>query len=189
MTNLLARILLSIMVIPLGAMACVVSFLALVEAVDEEAAISGSAFIAACLVAAYWLFLWRKSVRWTPQRAGRTVVASIGAIVAGLAVALLLNIISGIHELTFVLFFGTIFAVVAWLPLTVLLWRETAAERADRIRQSAGDVVFCPTCGYNMTGLYEPRCPECGGRFTLNQLYAAQQRQELADAATAEQQP
>lgn len=24
----------------------------------------------------------------------------------------------------------------------------------------------CPLCGYNLTGLTEPRCPECGGRLT-----------------------
>ena len=35
------------------------------------------------------------------------------------------------------------------------------------------DAIACPTCGYNLTGLREARCPECGSQFTLDQLYAA----------------
>ncbi len=30
----------------------------------------------------------------------------------------------------------------------------------------------CPACEYNMTGLYEARCPECGKLYTLDQLFA-----------------
>lgn len=33
---------------------------------------------------------------------------------------------------------------------------EWAAIEAD---------VFCPLCDYNLRGLTEPRCPECGFRF------------------------
>ena len=39
--------------------------------------------------------------------------------------------------------------------------------------------ILCPVCGYNLTGLREARCPECGGTFTLDQLAASQpQRNE-----------
>lgn len=30
--------------------------------------------------------------------------------------------------------------------------------------------MTCPACGYNMRGLTEARCPECGAEFTLDQL-------------------
>ena len=53
------------------------------------------------------------------------------------------------------------------------------ADRAGAFRQAAGDVLFCPKCGYNMTGLYEARCPECGSRYTLDQLAAAQKQEQL----------
>lgn len=36
-------------------------------------------------------------------------------------------------------------------------------------------IVFCPNCGYDLTGLAEARCPECGQEFSeaaLQQEYA-----------------
>lgn len=29
---------------------------------------------------------------------------------------------------------------------------------------------LCPSCGYNLTGLPEPRCPECGSWFSWSQI-------------------
>ena len=60
-----------------------------------------------------------------------------------------------------------------WLASTALIWRETAAERRQRLARLGVEAIACPTCGYNLTGLREARCPECGSQFTLDQLYAA----------------
>ncbi len=30
--------------------------------------------------------------------------------------------------------------------------------------------LYCPNCGYNLTGLSEHRCPECGGPFSRQHL-------------------
>lgn len=43
-----------------------------------------------------------------------------------------------------------------------------AAPAWDRIT----DDVRCPLCDYNLRGLPQPRCPECGGRFTWEELLA-----------------
>jgi hypothetical protein len=34
--------------------------------------------------------------------------------------------------------------------------------------------LHCPTCRYNLTGLVEPRCPECGNPFDIDALRRAQ---------------
>jgi hypothetical protein len=56
---------------------------------------------------------------------------------------------------------------------TVLIWRETAAERLARLTAHGMPVIACPLCGYNLAGLTEARCPECGAAFTLEQVLLA----------------
>lgn len=38
------------------------------------------------------------------------------------------------------------------------------------------DDIFCPLCDYNLRGLIEPRCPECGYRFSWPELLEAHRR-------------
>ncbi|MGQ9650526.1 MAG: hypothetical protein ACUVXJ_10485 [Phycisphaerae bacterium] len=190
MTNLLARILLSIMVLPLAVVVYLAVLLVFVRDKDETAFTIATLFTAV-FVAGYWLMLWRRSVQWTSARRNLTVAASVGCLVAGAVAGYVAMNIADISDITFGVFAGGLLATVVWLPITIIIWRETPAERAERICQSASDVLFCPRCGYNMTGLQLARCPECGVQFTLNELFAAQQRQyEIGDAAgSAEQQP
>lgn len=63
-------------------------------------------------------------------------------------------------------------ALTAGLTLLVvfLIWRDGylkgwRAARADR-------PPHCPTCKYNMAGLTQCRCPECGTEYTLDQLWS-----------------
>ena len=61
----------------------------------------------------------------------------------------------------------------SWLALIALIWRETTAERGERLNQLGVGAITCPSCGYNLTGLKEARCPECGAQYTLDQLLAS----------------
>lgn len=42
--------------------------------------------------------------------------------------------------------------------------------------------VHCPVCGYAMIGLTEARCPECGAKFTLDELIRRQDFGRIQDA-------
>src|SRR3954447_5577159 len=37
--------------------------------------------------------------------------------------------------------------------------------------------LHCPLCEYNLRGLVEPRCPECGHRFNWRQLLDTREHQ------------
>ena len=184
MTNLLARILLSILMLPLSVMAFVICFILAAAALHghEDRAACAGIVGAAVFAVSYWILLWRRSVHWTRQRLSGTVFSSIACLVVATVVAFTISGLARFPDASFRFMFGGVFLVITWLPLTVLLWKETAQERSERIRRSAGEVLSCPRCGYNLTGLREARCPECGAMFTLNELYAAQVKQEIGDA-------
>jgi hypothetical protein len=179
MSNLLSRILLAIIMFPLATIAYFVVFVMVeswITGLDEESFLLTTVIVGS-LVAVYWLLLWRRSVRWTAVRSAETVGSVIGCVLAGLLFGVVIDVV--MNEEVLAIFLGGVFAIILWLAVSVLIWRETPAERAERIRQNAGDVLFCPKCGYNMTGLYESRCPECGSRYTLDQLLAAQRQQTV----------
>jgi small-conductance mechanosensitive channel len=126
------------------------------------------------VVAGYWCLLWRSGVNWNSSRIVRTFLAALGAAFAGvLAGVVATSIISG-HDASFGVFIGGVLTIILWLIATVFIWRETAAERAERIKGASESAVTCPNCGYNLTGLSESRCPECGSKFTLDELMALQ---------------
>ena len=57
--------------------------------------------------------------------------------------------------------FAVFCVVVAWLFFREVRWGFRAKRRAREGR--------CVTCGYQLTGLPEPRCPECGTAFNLKE--------------------
>jgi len=52
--------------------------------------------------------------------------------------------------------------VLALLVLVVLL---------QRLRNTELETPNCPKCNYSLRGLSEPRCPECGRVYTLDEFY------------------
>ena len=50
-------------------------------------------------------------------------------------------------------------------------WRVAARIRkTTRRRRAAVGRSKCPSCAYSLLGLPEPRCPECGERFTRSEF-------------------
>lgn len=183
MSRLVSRILLSIFVFPLGGVVYLGVFVFSESLMGhasygysrrrETELFLASGVVTWLAVAVYWTMLWRAAVVWTRGRVAGTFGAALGAAALGCCAGALTSIATA--EETFSAFFGGIVAILLWLIGTVFVWRETAAERARRVKGSTRYAVTCPTCGYNLTGLSEARCPECGTRFTLDELLAAGQ--------------
>ena len=172
MSHLIARLLLSMLLFPLAGLVytvAIVVYFRMSGYGDQEIGWIFAGAVTWAFVATYWILLWRNSVRWD-TRIHTTIVAAIVAGVVGLVLGAICNTI----ERGFGAFVGSTSAILLWLVATCFLWRESPTERADRLAGTGRDGVVCPTCGYNLTGLKEPRCPECGSQFTLDQLLAAQ---------------
>lgn len=181
MSQLLARIMLAIFMLPSATVVYVVTLMV----VESRRIFSypyrtyamwfSAGVVSWLFIALYWTLLWRSSIQWTPQRVSRTLFASAGAIAAGVVTGALLAPIDD----DFGFFIGTVVAPLVWLILTTLAWRETRAERG-----AAGQAALtCPTCGYNLTGLQSARCPECGTLFTVDELISRQKGRSEADLA------
>jgi uncharacterized paraquat-inducible protein A len=181
MSRLVSRILLSIFMFPLATI-----FYIFVMVVGEEtvqttnyqardaALFMITSVLTWMVVAIYWCLLWRSGVNWNSSRVGRTFVAAFGAATVGGVVGVFVRLLVNRSDASFPIFLGGILTIILWLVATVFIWRETTAERAARIRGASKSAITCPTCGYNLTGLSEARCPECGSKFTLNELMALQ---------------
>lgn len=120
-----------------------------------------------------WLALWGSSVRWTRLRIRLT-----WSIFCACAVLMVLGywICKGNESTTLAMTIQNAAALVplAWCIALAFVWQETRKERVERLGSYHTDIVVCPICNYNLTGLREPRCPECGNEFTLDVLLSAQ---------------
>lgn len=185
MSPLLARVMLTIFMLPCAAIVYVIAFACADQLVNHSYSTSGVYFdldwlwggaAASLFVGAYWILLWRRTVAWTSQRVTRTAIAALLALTAGLAAAIGFG---GMIHVNFGLFVGTTVAPLSWLVMTTFVWRESTAERAER---AAGvGAIACPSCGYNLTGLKGTRCPECGTEFTLDQLLPSRRDLRVPD--------
>jgi hypothetical protein len=179
MSHLIARLLLSMLVFPLGGLVytiAIVFYFHFRGSYGRDDAWVFAGLVCWAFVAAYWVLLWHKSVRWD----GRVVPTCAAAIVCAI-VGVVLGVVCNTIERGFGAFVGSTSAILLWLVATCFIWRESPLERAARLDGTGRDGVVCPTCGYNLTGLKEPRCPECGSQFTLDQLLAAQPSRASAE--------
>lgn len=179
MSRLVARILLAILMLPMAAMVYLVSAALLMDmrGVGDVAAFFISNVVLVLFTVPYWVLLWYKSVRWTGARLAVTLAISVGCLI----ISVFLGIFTANVEREFGIFVGGATFVLTFLIGTVFAWRETATERAARLRGRGAEVIVCPVCSYNMTGLREPTCPECGAKFTLQELVASQPRHEAGE--------
>jgi hypothetical protein len=182
MSATLSRLILSMTLIAATPLVYVLGvWIAFVGEVREQlVAFLIATFFAMGFLTGGWVLVWRGELQWTSTRRRRTW----GLLGAGAGVA---AISCGIGYLAFPfeggalgLMIGTMLWALGWLGGTAWVWRENAAERAERLKNLGVGTIACPRCGYNLTGLREARCPECGSQYTIDQLYGAmlEQRRE-----------
>jgi hypothetical protein len=196
MSRLVSRLLLTVLMLPLGSMVYLVALVYYIRSTRYYYSYSGfsmrssemahvcAGLVAWMFVAVYWLLLWRQTVVWTQRRVWQTGWLVLGAILAGMIIAALVWPL----ERTIGAFVGSACAPLLWVVGTIFAWRETPAESAQRLgavaRRTGGGGIVCPSCGYNLTGLREARCPECGTQYTLDELFAAQPSRAAAEIET-----
>jgi len=181
MTRLIARLVLAMMILPLSGTVFVL-FLGLLALRPSGPTVDGLAMTwlaVYAFIAIYWIALWRSMIRWTRERKINTGLSALAALLIGASLGVVFRNVFGVPIEPALLVGGGVVPIV-WVLATVLIWRETPKERLERLSAAGTDAVSCPVCGYNMTGLREALCPECGARFTLDQLLTAQPHRDAA---------
>ena len=179
MTKLVARLILAMLILPIA----VAVFLFMAFAVFPNTGPPGALSISLmwlveyAVIATYWVLLWRSSVRWTKERILGTLGATLAALLCGgIGAGFVVEVTH--EDIALGILIGGGLVPIVWVLGTVLVWRESSHERLERLKTYGTDAVCCPVCGYNMTGLREARCPECGGQFTVDELLTAQHERE-----------
>jgi hypothetical protein len=180
MTRTVARLILAMLILPCSGAVFILLFVILIASTPGGPPPLGRILLMWAIlyvfVGAYWIILWRDMVTWNRRRVAHTALATAGSLAGGCAVALACLAINRQVPPPIAFLFGGGTVPITWVLATVLIWRETAAERLGRLTAHGMPVLACPLCGYNLAGLTEARCPECGGTFTLEQLVLARPR-------------
>ncbi len=180
MTRLLVRLVLAMLTLPIcGAVFVAGMLLAVATAPGggppTPIAVSLVWLVVYLVLGAYWTLVWAALVRWTARRVALTAIAALPSVAIALVFVLLASSLGPAAppgEIAAIL--GGGLPPIAWVFATMLIWRETAAERAERLARLGVEALRCPLCAYSMRGLHTSDCPECGARFTIEQLLSAQ---------------
>ena len=175
MTRLIARLVLAMLILPLSG-ALFVLFVGAIAARGGPPEIMDLVLMWGVLYAfigVYWVLIWKGLVRWTLQRRLYTYLSVPLSLLIGTLTGLTFSSGAGMPPDAAMLIGGGLVPIV-WVLMTVIIWRETPRERVERLTAAGAEHVSCPVCGYNLTGLREARCPECGSQFTLDQLIQSQ---------------
>lgn len=174
MAPTVTRLILSFALVVAVPVTYAVVFIGLMEAAfgrNVEIALVIANVVVGCGFAVGWVLIWMREIRWANHRVVLTLLSFLGSVVASLAVGVFFAFL--LHEKQLGALFGGMIFGVLWLFSTAFVWKETRGERRQRLSGLGVNAVACPACGYNLTGLQTTQCPECGARYTLDQLVAA----------------
>ena len=179
MTRTVARLILAMLILPCTGVVFLLLVLAILVPAGGPPAVGRLLlmwFLLYAFVGAYWTILWWDMVQWNRRRVALTVGATVLSLLGGVAVALGSLALYPMLLLPPAVLIGGGTVPITWVLSTVLIWRETPAERLARLTAHGMPAIACPLCGYSLAGLTEARCPECGASFTLEQIVLARPR-------------
>ena len=174
MSGTLVRTILALACLVSTLVICFLIFVMLESNGPYEQAMIISVLVTAVYFVIVWTWVWYGVVNWTNRRKKIMIFLALGIIVCTIVVANAIGATQNRRHTQLILggLGGGSFFIFAWTIGTVLLWKETAEERASRMENLGVDGVSCPACGYNMTGLKNATCPECGKVYTVDQIVA-----------------
>lgn len=186
MSSLLTKIILAILLIPLSnSLSSLIGYLFTgslyfrsTSGATWAVMLGKYLFVSGC-----WFLMWRPSVQWTRVRVQLTWLIFLFILLMGVTGYAAMRAFPLLMANAPV-YIAYQTAVVTYLLTTTVLWRESKQERLERIKSYRTAPVVCPTCDYEMRGLHEARCPECGMTCTIDELFSAQpdREQELENA-------
>ncbi len=179
MPGILARLILAMSLLIVCVVVYILMFVALDRTMNDYDALGVAAVIAGAIMMAGWCLVWHGTFRWTPKRLVQTVIAAAVALVGATTAGIIMASVTYADEGGIIL--GAMLWTALWMGGTAIVWRESSAERSRRLQQMGISTIACPNCGYNLTGLKQSICPECGTQYTLDQLFLAvsEDRQDL----------
>ena len=183
MTNTIAKLLLSFLSVFLsGLVYTVVSaiFFQLNGGPSDGIAFIITGLITMILAIALWWLIWARNTVWTSRRILTLVVVIFASILIGGIFGVLVALPLPGHMLDFAAFAGSVLSIFLALAGFIITIRETPLERTARLRGVGVSRVQCPACNYDMTGLHITDCPECGGKFTIEEFVARLREQQSA---------
>lgn len=175
MSPTVSRLVLSLCIIGFLPIMYFTTFFVLIESSgnwsDDELYLLLSDVLCMLFLIVSWTVIWFGEIQWNTFRIVASIAVAGGGSIAGLIIGALCGAITNEEEIGILI--GGAFAAVFWIFGTAIAWRETKSERAARLQHLGINAVACPNCGYNLTGLSQSNCPECGSSYTLDQLFAA----------------
>lgn len=128
--------------------------------------------VGATLFAGVWILAWRREAFRSARSLLWTGCGAIAYIVLSTVAGRLMNQPDDGPRWYFIFWIaGPLMLTGLWFAATALFWsRGTATAVIGPIDMNAA--LRCRACDYSLVGLTEARCPECGRKQTLDELFS-----------------
>lgn len=146
---------------------------------EDRLSFSISYGLCGIIAVSIWLLAWRRAICWTSRRRWMTALLVAAALASAFS-----PFVPDIHDVVdTVIKVWPVLMLAVWFAGTAWVWRLQPGEwPADHFEIKSGAIgsqspnpkesirVACGQCRYDLRGLREARCPECGWTTTVDDL-------------------